>query len=171
MKKAGINSIRYKNSNEHYTPEWVTRPLGPFDLDPCAGPVSSIAKVNYRLPDQNGLELEWRGFVWCNPPFNQKMQWFGCMKAHGNGLLLLTDATSSPWFSSIAGHCGWVFFFGRKINFGTGSNPMGSVLFPFGDEALRRLRISGLPGLLLKVDLLNPRIQEAQNLFTQNPNI
>lgn len=142
------------------TPEWVYQPLQPFDLDPCAGEATEIAKTNYRLEDwDNGLTDPWKGFIWCNPPFSQKEKWIERMKKHGNGLLLLPERGSAPWFGPLAQHCGWYFVLGRKINFigGPSSNNLGSVLFPFGPVALDRLHSCGLPGHLVEVKSFQPR--------------
>lgn len=133
------------------TPEWVYKPLGPFDLDPCAGPGTKIAASNYRLFDgQNGLSLPWSGFVWCNPPFSQKDKWIDLMIEHGNGILLLPERLSAPWAGPLAVKAGHRFTLGKKINFigGPSSNNLGSILFLFGAEAIDRVLSSGLPGLL-----------------------
>ena len=47
--------------------------LGHIDLDPCAGIDTSIASVNWAIErGENGLDREWFGFVYCNPPFSKK---------------------------------------------------------------------------------------------------
>lgn len=142
------------------TPPWVYQPLKPFDLDPCAGKGTEIANRNYRLEDwDDGLTDPWEGLVWCNPPFSQKEQWIERMKRHGNGILLLPERGSAPWFGPLAEHCGWYFVMGKKINFigGPTSNNLGSVLFPFGPVALERIANSGLPGHLVEVKFFKPR--------------
>ena len=55
--------------------------------------------------------------------------------------------------------CGSYWVMGQKINFigGPSSNNLGSVLFPFGDEARSRLLESGLPGHLVDVVAYRPR--------------
>jgi len=141
------------------TPEWVWKPLGPFDLDPCAAPNGPfIAEVNLST---EGLSSRWArsAFVFCNPPFSHKELWIEKMKEHGNGILLLPSRDSAPWFGPLAQYCGGYFAMGKKINFigGTSSNNMGTALFPFGDLAWSRLEDSGLPGLLLSVRRFTPR--------------
>ena len=143
------------------TPKWVYEQLGPFDLDPCAGDDTAIAKINYRLKNNEcGLQKDWKGFVWCNPPFSQKQLWINKMVEHGNGFLLLPERGSAPWFGPLAEITGSYFVMGRKINFlgGASSNNVGSVIFPFGFEAIYRLRVCRLPGHFVKVDFYNRRL-------------
>jgi hypothetical protein len=136
------------------TPEWVYDPLGPFDLDPCAGKDTNIGITNWcDQLGQDGLEKDWFGFVFCNPPFSQKTPWIEKMKKHGNGLLLLPERGSAPWFGPTALAAGSYFVMGKKINFngGSSSNNVGSVLFCFGEEAARRINRLALPGHLVHV--------------------
>lgn len=138
-----------KKNDQLQTPEWVYRPLGPFDLDPCAGNETNIADVNYRISHgENGLQKNWFGLVWCNPPFSEKELWATKMIEHGNGILLLPERGSAPWFGKLADTAGRYFVMGKKINFvgGPSSNNVGTALFPFGDEAVKRIEKSGLPG-------------------------
>ena len=142
------------------TPEWVYKELGDIDLDPCAGPDTKIGTVNYRLEDsQDGLTLPWNGFVFCNPPFSQKELWIEKMKSHNNGILLLPERGSAPWFGPLAKFTSSYFVLGKKINFigGSSSNNLGSCLFMFGVEAGVRVSHSGLPGHFVDVIYFNPR--------------
>jgi len=143
-----------KKNDTLQTPKYITDALGPFDLDPCAGLNTNIAATNWALErDGDSLQKEWSGFVWCNPPFSQKELWIEKMIQHGNGILILPERGSSPWFGPLAMACGYYFVMGQRINFigGPSSNNLGSVLFPFGTKALNRLHLSGLPGHLNKV--------------------
>lgn len=142
------------------TPEWVYKPLGRIDLDPCAGADTHIGEINYRLEDgDDGIAMWWDGFVFCNPPFSEKEKWIAMMQQHNDGILLLPERGSAPWFGPLALHCGWYFVLGKKINFigGPSSNNLGSVLFPFGAEAVERIRASNLPGHFVKVESFRPR--------------
>lgn len=142
------------------TPNWVTDPLGPFDLDPCAGENTRIAKENWWIGrGEDGLSLKWNGFVWCNPPFSQKEIWIKKMQDHGNGILILPERGSAPWFGPLAKYCGGYFVMGKKVNFigGSSSNNLGSVLFPFGSYAINVLFISPLPGHSVTVDFFRSR--------------
>jgi len=142
------------------TPSWVYEPLGKIDLDPCAGQTTTIGTENIRLEDgKDGLSVEWNGFVFCNPPFSKKEVWAQRMINYGNGILLLPERGSAPWFGPLAKQAGAYFVMGKKINFigGPSSNNLGSVLFLFGKEAVERVKFSRLPGHLVYVHHFTPR--------------
>lgn len=43
-----------------------------FTVDVCASEVNCKIK-NYYSKEQNGLEQEWKGIAWCNPPYGRKV--------------------------------------------------------------------------------------------------
>jgi hypothetical protein len=136
------------------TPKYIIDALGSFDLDPCAGENTTIGKTNWwDGRGEDGLKRSWNGFVWCNPPFSQKELWSEKMIEHDNGILILPERGSAPWFGPLAEKTGKYFVLGKKINFigGPSSNNLGSVLFPFGNEAVKRIENSGLPGHFVEV--------------------
>ena len=142
------------------TPEWVYSALGRIDLDPCAGIDTNIGETNWRIEEgENGLNQGWFGFVYCNPPFSQKELWVKKMIDHGNGVLILPERGSAPWFGPLALAAGSYWVMGKKINFvgGPSSNNLGSCLFPFGEDARQRLIDSNLPGHLVDVKRFRPR--------------
>lgn len=142
------------------TPDWVWRKLGEIDLDPCAGAETMIGRINYRLEQgDNGLLMPWHGFVYCNPPFSEKAAWVDKMIAHGNGIMVLPERGSAPWFGPLVKRLRYYFVMGQKINFigGPSSNNLGSVLLPFGAEAKFRIINSGLPGHLVEVKYFTER--------------
>ena len=127
-----------RDNNDLKTPAYIHEALGPFDLDPCAGENTHLAMVNYAYErGENGLLLGWNGLVYCNPPFSMKKEWIERMIQHNNGILMLPERGSAPWFGPLAVAAGKYFVMGKKINFegGSSSNNVGSILFPFGDEA------------------------------------
>lgn len=144
-----------KNDNLQ-TPEYVYRSLGYIDLDPCAGENTDIGLHNWT---RGGLYSDWFGFVFCNPPFSQKELWIEKMIEHGNGILLLPERGSAPWFGPLAKACTAYFVMGKKINFigGSSSNNVGTVLFLFGEEAVNRINKSNLPGHLCRVEYFRSR--------------
>ena len=149
-----------KKNDNLITPKYIIDELGGFDLDPCAGEFTKIGEVNWcDVRGENGLEKEWFGFVFCNPPFSQKEIWIKKMIKHNNGILLLPERGSAPWFGPLAKVAGKYFVMGKKINFdgGSSSNNVGSVFFLFGNEAETRILNSCLPGHLVMVYFFNPR--------------
>lgn len=98
--------MKHHQSTEGKCDEWLTppeilKPLGDFDLDPCAPAIRPwpIAREHISLPC-NGLTECWHGRVWCNPPFNryQRPKWMKRMADHGNGILLVPAATETEAF-------------------------------------------------------------------------
>jgi hypothetical protein len=85
--------------------EWLTPPplieaLGEFDLDPCA-PVKrpwEMAKNHYTFED-NGLNKEWVGRVFLNPPYgNYTKYWIEKASAHGNCIALIFNRSDTKLF-------------------------------------------------------------------------
>ena len=151
-----------KNNDCLRTPKYITDPLGSFDLDPCAGEHTNIAKVNlWDGRGEDGLTTDCNGLVWCNPPFSKKEIWAKKMIEHNNGIMILPERGSAPWFGELAIKSKCYFVMGKKINFegGSSSNNLGSVLFPFGDVAIERIKNSKLPGHFVNVEFFNKRLK------------
>jgi len=149
-----------KKNDRLQTPKYIIDALGPFDLDPCSGEHTNIGTVNWwDGSGEDGLTSDWFGTVWCNPPFSQKEQWASKMIGHGDGILILPERGSAPWFGPLAEAAGGYFVMGKKINFigGPSSNNLGSVLFPFGWKAFEKIRTSKLPGHFVRVSWFLPR--------------
>ena len=49
--------------------------MGGIDLDPCADPDRRVSASNHFTKEQNGLEQQWSGRLWFNPPFSQSAIW------------------------------------------------------------------------------------------------
>ena len=150
-------------TDEWYTPKYVFDALGEcFDMD-----VSSPgAQATPWIPAQQFVTAEslsrpWSGFVWMNPPFggrNGLVPWLAKFFDHGNGIALVPDRTSAPWWQAYAPRSASVLFVAKKIRFiGADGNPgaspaQGTCLFSVGTRAagaLRRAERNGL-GFLMK---------------------
>ncbi|WP_333848493.1 DNA N-6-adenine-methyltransferase [Phaeobacter italicus] len=108
-------------SDEWYTPAYIFEALGVmFDLDvacPPEGPRHVPANYFY---SEKSLEREWSGFVWMNPPFGHqstKRLWLRKFFEHGNGIALLPDRTSAPWWQEFAPLADVVLFVSPKVKF------------------------------------------------------
>lgn len=140
-------------SDEFYTPAWVTSPLGPFDLDPCAGPMHH-AKRNIRKP-KDGLQSRWTGRVWMNPPYSNIYDWLSKFIAHNNGICLVNARVDTAWFQNLASRADAVFFFAGRISFEcpdaeskSRRPPCGSALIALGSANVAAIDASGHKGLL-----------------------
>lgn len=140
------------------TPRWITEPLGIFSLDPCAHPNWAIAEQQYVWPESDGLMMNWRGRVWCNPPYGtQADAWANRMVNHGDGYLLLFARTETQMFKRFWAIASGLFFFEGRVRFHRADGSLGdpapapSVLIAFGEENMRVLEtVSGWKGALVR---------------------
>lgn len=82
------------------TPQWITKDLGEFDLDPCSLDEHpwQIAK-SWFTEDQDGLSKMWFGRIWLNPPFSdEKWKWMERLALWGNGIALIPACTETKGF-------------------------------------------------------------------------
>lgn len=99
MALSSHQSARMKN-DEWLTPPEIIQVLGDFDLDPCAPIIRpwDTAREHYTI-EHDGLAKEWRGRIWCNPPFGrQAVKWLRRMVDHGNGIALVPARTETAMF-------------------------------------------------------------------------
>lgn len=94
-------------TDEWYTPLHVFDALGTrFVMDVASpGPdiVPWVPAGSHITSDS--LSKIWRGFIWMNPPFggrNGLVPWLEKFFAHGNGIALVPDRTSAPWWQEYA---------------------------------------------------------------------
>lgn len=156
-----------KHDNVHGEDEWLTPPdipksLGKFDLDPCA-PIPErrpweLAEKSYSVLD-DGLSKEWKGRVWCNPPYGRETQkWLKNCSQHKNAIALVFARTETKAFAKYV----WptahsIFFFEGRLKFykvdGTESGPAGapSVLISYNEENTIAIEKANLKGHLVKL--------------------
>lgn len=136
-------------SDDWYTPKYIFDALGVcFDLDVASPPEGPRYVPAARWFSDGSLGKEWNGFVWMNPPYGHqsvKTTWLRKFFKHGNGIGLLPDRTSAPWWQEFAPQADAILFVAPKIKFerpdGTlGEQPgNGTCLFAVGDLATRAL--------------------------------
>lgn len=102
-----------------------------FDLDVCAIPENAKCE-NYFTPDVDGLEQEWKGVCWMNPPYGREIgKWI--KKAFEESLkgstvvCLLPSRTDTRWFHHYIYHRAEVRFLKGRLKFGGAEN---SAPFP-----------------------------------------
>jgi hypothetical protein len=76
-------------SDEHYTPKALFETLGvKFDLD-VAAPIGGSGIATYYFDkEMDGLQQEWFGNVWMNPPYSNPTPWVEKFVSHAGGGLL-----------------------------------------------------------------------------------
>ena len=142
-------------SDDWFTPAYIFDALGcTFDLD-VAAPIDGPRYVPCKQwLFKDSLDLDWSGFVWMNPPYgarNGLTPWLERFIKHGNGIALVPDRTSAPWFQAAAPMMAGVLFVAPKIKFekpdgSIGKSPgTGSALLAmgYGVAALDRARSLG----------------------------
>jgi phage N-6-adenine-methyltransferase len=136
------------------TPSWLTdgigAAIGGFDLDPCAGPDTRIAETNYSIQrGENGLQQDWFGDVWVNPPFTSKVDWvhkaiseYDDPDGADRVFLLTPDSTDvKSWFhGDIVPTAEYVWFAEGRVKFldpqtgePAGSPSFGAAISVFGE--------------------------------------
>lgn len=139
-------------SDDWYTPRYIFDALQcSFDLD-VAAPVEGPRYVPAaRWLSERGLEQHWDGFIWMNPPFGHqraKLAWLTKFIVHGNGIALLPDRTSAPWWQWAVPQMDALLFVAPKIKFerpdgSIGEQPgSGTVLMARGDKAVLALHLA-----------------------------
>ena len=89
-----------KATDEQYTPAFIFEALNlQFDLDVCApeGGAPFVPCKMYYTKKDNGLEQDWNGLVWMNPPFSEGTIWHQKFQKHNNGIAL-APMSKAKWF-------------------------------------------------------------------------
>ena len=142
------------------TPPAIIRALAPFDLDPCAAPSPRpwvTAREHIELP-ANGLQIEWHGRVWCNPPYGRKTAlWLEKMARHHHGtVLIFARVETDYWQSYIWPFANAILFIANRLNFylpdgtrakGNAGGP--SALVAYGSQDAEILEESGIRGAIV----------------------
>lgn len=153
-------------SDDWYTPAHVFNALGcRFDLDVAAPPEGPRYVPAARWLHERGLETDWTGFVWMNPPFGHqstKIKWLTKFITHCNGVALVPDRTSAPWWQWAAPQMDALLFVTPKIKFerpdgSIGEQPgSGTVLMALGFTGQSALARAANAGLGFSIPIINP---------------
>lgn len=155
-------------SDEWYTPPHIFEALAArFDMDVA----SPGARVTPWIPashfiERDSLSLPWAGFVWMNAPFgarNGLVPWLRKFVDHGDGIALVPDRTSAPWWQEFAPMMDAILFVTPKIKFVSGdgranrSPAQGTSLMAIGTQGVAALkRAAGKIGVLAHCPPLAP---------------
>lgn len=110
-----------------------------FTLDVCASPENAKCEQFY---SENGLEQEWAGVCWMNPPYSEVAAWMAKARESANNgatvVCLVPSRTDVGWFWDTARH-GQVRFLRGRLHFvddegNTGPAPFPSCIVVFGRE-------------------------------------
>lgn len=141
-------------SDEWYTPKYIFDALGcRFDMDVAA---PWVGRNRLHVPTDVFLsetllpleDVSWFGFVWMNPPYggrNSLTPWLDKFVKHGNGVALVPDRTSAPWFQAAAPLMDAILFVSPKIKFERPDGTLGEQ--PANGTALMAIGAKGVGAL------------------------
>lgn len=152
---AGLDNPSHEGkTNTWLTPLWIIEELGKFDFDPCGFNGHKTAK-QILFPPTNGLNEQWFGRVWLNPPYGKETGiWLEKLSQHGNGIALVFGRTETTWFQSAKADLiftikGRIKFL--KPDFTEATNAgHGSILLAYGRKNAGAILSSNLEGVWLK---------------------
>jgi phage N-6-adenine-methyltransferase len=117
--------------NEWYTPDEyldaARSVVGKFDLDPASNPLANdkVRAATFYTADDDGLQKDWAGVVWMNPPYESGLigkfaeklcDSFASGDVHA-AVVLVNNATETRWFQAIAGQASAVCFPKGRVKF------------------------------------------------------
>jgi hypothetical protein len=154
FKGMGGHQSASSKKDEWLTPPWILKKFNKFDLDPCS-PLNrpwDTAKKHFTIED-DGLNQEWEGKIWLNPPYGDKAEaWLRRLAKHGDGIALIFARTETKWFvNEVWAKADSLLFLHGRLTFhhadGTVANHNSgapSVLVSYGEEnslILKKLKV------------------------------
>ena len=147
-------------SIDWFTPPWITKRLGEFDLDPCGNRDDLVDAKRSIIPPADGLVEKWSGRVWMNPPFGVGVldKWFGRFIEHGNGVAILpARVETNLWQDMIFARCDAAFFFRRRVQYIGADGKLStdvafaSALVAIGEGNAESIAAAGFSGFLVDI--------------------
>ena len=141
-------------SNNSHDDEWYTPPefiesarlvMGSIDLDPASNEHANktVKAAHIFTEEDNGLEQEWFGNVWLNPPYSSTLVQLFADKVAERGfeqaVVLVNNATETKWFRTLVDHADAIVFKTGRIKFlkhdGQHNTPLqGQAFIYYGDN-------------------------------------
>lgn len=138
---------------ERYTPAfYIARArevLGDIDLDPASSEYAqrTVQAAQYFTAEDDGLQREWHGRIWLNPPYHRQLAPAFISKlieeisaGHVSEAIMLTNnSTDTDWFAEAAKWCTAICFTAGRIRFEVpNADPVlptqGQAFFYFGND-------------------------------------
>lgn len=144
------------HDDEWYTPEQYIEAarevMGSIDLDPASNDFANetVKASVYYDEARNGLEQEWWGNIWLNPPYSSALiQQFAEKLADSlfrQAIVLVNNATETSWFRTLIENADAVVFPTGRIKYrkrdGEKGTPLqGQAFIYFGDAPGRFLKV------------------------------
>jgi len=168
--KDDVRGTTGTGENEWYTPaEYIEKAravMGGFDVDPASNPIAqeTVRASSYYTEETNGLDKEWNGRVWLNPPYAQPAisHFADKMVAEAEAgrcteaIVLTHNYTDTAWFQKMARSARAICFTRGRIKFesptGEKAAPtQGQAFFYFGNDAKTFRNVFGEVGFIVEV--------------------
>ena len=148
--------VNNSKDDEWYTPaqyiESARKVMGSIDLDPASNDFANetVKASVYYDEAKNGLEQEWWGNIWLNPPYSSALiQQFAEKLADSlfeQAIVLVNNATETAWFRTLIENADAVVFPTGRIKYrkrdGEKGTPLqGQAFIYFGDAPGRFLKV------------------------------
>lgn len=142
--------------NEWYTPaeyiEAAREVMGSIDLDPASNELANktVKAQTFYTAEINGLNKEWFGNVWLNPPYSASLvQAFAEKVISSNfqqAVILVNNATDTAWFRKLIEKANAILFTTGRIRFyktdGEKGAPLqGQAFIYYGDSVEKFLEV------------------------------
>lgn len=143
----------FSGDNEWYTParyvDMAREVMGTIDTDPASNPTAqrTVRATTYYTAETNGLDKDWHGKVWMNPPYsNPEVQQFAekVIAEYRSGrvteaIVLTNNSADTGWHRSMQDACTRYCTTTGRIKFESptreGNSPaMGQSFFYFGNK-------------------------------------
>ena len=147
--------------NEWYTPseyiEAARSVMGSIDLDPASNDFANktVKAGRYFTEQTNGLEQEWFGNIWMNPPYSTALLSQFADKLissdFSQAIVLVNNATETVWFEKMISKASAIVFHKGRIRFvkrdGEHGTPLqGQAFIYYGNNIERFLEVFGKYG-------------------------
>jgi phage N-6-adenine-methyltransferase len=175
---------KFTGNPEWYTPADILASarlvLGDFDLDPasCDEAQQTVKAGRYFTLETDGLEQNWSGRVWLNPPYTDGVigKFVTKLVSHvrsgevSAAILLVDNKTDTRWFHEASDACSSICFTKGRIKFlrpggEPGSPTNGSAFFYFGDDPDTFERVFGDIGKVTRLSGKDTR-QDSTDIAT-----
>jgi ParB family chromosome partitioning protein len=142
--------------NEWYTPadiiDAARAVMGSIDLDPASNDMANkvVRATKYYTAETNGLNKEWTGNVWLNPPYAGELIGLFCDKLVESNItqaiMLVNNATETNWFNTLIHKASAIVFPKGRVKFympdgKTGAPLQGQAIIYFGDNPTKFLLV------------------------------
>lgn len=133
-------------SDDYWTPKWIFDALNlTFDLDVACPPQGSVHTpcCAYFTQQDDGLQQEWHGLVFMNPPYSKPAPWVDKFIEHSNGIALL-PTSKGKWFNKIWNTADAILALPHDLKFDQGAIYMPTVLVAMGKTSTEALKQSNI---------------------------